>query len=609
MPFPFSLRQIPSLTALFMVWCLMDVASAQQTPVTELQPLPPSKVDMPAVDVLSDNLEAFQLVGRDASKGRIQLVSSGNAEFKTAIRAQTLESIQQPYYLQLSAKTMVPISKGDVLQASFWARTIESPMGEAFVGFTFEQTAPPFQRAMGMENSTGKEWKKFNFPFNAVADAAPGEALLNLRLGYLPQIIEIGGITLRNYGKNASLESLPFTSPSYEGRELDADWRKAANERIEKLRKADLKIVVRDKSGRPVPNAQIRIAQTRHAFAFGSAVSAKTLLSEEPKDREYQNQVKGLFNKVVFENDLKWARWDADRETPREAITWLRDNKIAVRGHVLVWPGWGHLPTDLQSLKGDPKALTARIAQHVTDEATALRGQLSEWDVLNEPFTNHDVMDIAGPQVQTEWFRLARQADPEATLYLNDYSILEGGGRNTEHQKHFEDTIAYLLAQNAPLDGIGIQGHFGWNLTSPTKMLAILDRYAKFGKPIQITEFDVQVSDEKLQADFTRDFLTTMFSHPSVNGVVMWGFWEGMHYAPSAALWRKDWTAKPNGQAWLDLVKKQWWTNADGRTNTQGQTSARGFLGDYHITATLNGKTSEQDVTLGHDGQTVKFQF
>ena len=57
-------------------------------------------------------------------------------------------------------------------------------------------------------------------------------------------------------------------------------------------------------------------------------------------------------------------------------------------------------------------------------------------------------------------------------------------------------------------------------------ILRLLDRYARLELPIKITEFDVDVADESLQADYTRDFLYAAFSHPSVSGIQLWGFWK-----------------------------------------------------------------------------------
>ena len=559
----------------------------------------------------TDTVEAFKLSGPQAADAKVSVVAVDNPNFKSAIRAQTLKQPQRPYEIQLAAKNVAPIRKGDVLLASFWMRTIESPMQEGFVGFTFEQASADFKRSFGYETSAGNSWKRFDLPFRSAGDYAPGEAVMNLRIGFLPQIVEFGGITLTNYGANTDIKTLPATRLTYPGAEPDAAWRKAAQERIEKIRKGDLNIVVRDANGKPVEGAEVIVKQTRQKFGFGSAVSAKALVSEDPADAKYQQMVKTLFNRIVFENDLKWDRWKNDRETPQKALKWLRDNNIEARGHVLVWPSWGHSSPELKALENDPMALRTALNAHITDEVGTLRGQLHDWDVENEPYKNHDIIDAVGPKVQAEWFKKAHEADPKATLYLNDYGIVAAGGKDLAHQQHFEDTIALLIKEGAPIGGIGMQAHFGSDLTPPTKMLEILDRYAKFGLPIQMTEFDVQVPDEQLQADFTRDFLTVMFSHPSVNGVVMWGFWEGRHYAPGAALWNKDWTLKPNGKAWMNLVQNEWQTNVLAKTGDDGTLKTRAFTGDYQITVNSGGKKLEKTVALENAGEmkTVAFDL
>ena len=129
-------------------------------------------------------------------------------------------------------------------------------------------------------------------------------------------------------------------------------------------------------------------------------------------------------------------------------------------------------------------------------------------------------------------------------------------------------------------------------------MLSGLDRFARLGLPIAITEFDINSEDEQLQADYTRDFLTACFSHPAVSEIVTWGFWEKRHWFPKAALWRADWSLKPNGKAWVELTTRKWWTQASGTTDSQGRYGARGFLGQYRVTATYKGKRAEQTVTL-----------
>lgn len=362
-------------------------------------------------------------------------------------------------------------------------------------------------------------------------------------------------------------------------------WREAAEARIERIRKAELAVEVTSGGGKPAPGVPVRVRMTKHAFGWGTAVAGRFLLAEGGDSEKYRQAILDNFNMAVLENDLKWPQWEQDRETPLAALKWLHSNGITrVRGHTLVWPGWRWLPKDLKDLAGDPAALRRRVLDHIRDEAAATRGLLEDWDVVNEPYTNHDLIDILGRDEMAAWFRAAKEFDPKPVLYLNDFNILEAGGRDAAHQRHFYETLRFLLDRGAPLGGIGIQGHFR-EVTPPEKMLEILDLFSEFNLPIRITEFDFETDDEKLQAEFTRDFLTVCFSHPRVDAFLMWGFWEGRHWRPKGAMLRRDWSPKPNHGVWRDLVHGRWRTRAEGATDETGVYRVRAFRGEYEITA------------------------
>ena len=59
---------------------------------------------------------------------------------------------------------------------------------------------------------------------------------------------------------------------------------------------------------------------------------------------------------------------------------------------------------------------------------------------------------------------------------------------------------------------------------------------AQAGIPIWISEMTVQNEDTAIRADGYEDLLRLYFSHPAVEGVLLWGFWDGAHYRPTAAL-------------------------------------------------------------------------
>lgn len=552
--------------------CLSLVVLVVLLPVFALGELPPGKALAPA------DLSGFAVFGAQPN----HVAVSGQA-FDKAIRLEVKERPANPWSAQIGAKTTGPVEKGDVLLMTFWMRTIESrsESGEAAVNAVFEKGAAPHTKSLNQTCSTGREWKQFQLPFAALERHGAGDARIALHLGHGVQTLEVAKIEVKNFAKSVKLSDLPRTRFWYAGREPDAPWRKAAQERIEQFRKADLTITLIDAAGKPVAGAEIDVRMTRHAFGFGSAVAADALLGEGADKEKYRAQVVKLFNRVVLENDLKWPQWEGNRQRAIAAVEWLRGQKIEVRGHNLIWPSWRHLPRDLQNLKESKEALRKRIDDHILETAGAMKGKLVEWDVINEPYSEKDVQKILGDEEMIRWFKLARQADDQAVLFLNDYPILRAGPN--PHLDHFEKTIQFLIDGGAPIGGIGVQCHYGSHLPPLTQLLDGLDRFGKFKLPIAATEFDIDTTDEELQAQYMRDHMIAFFSHPSVNSIIMWGFWEGRHWKPNAALYRSDWSAKPCAAAWEDLVLKQWRTNVTVKTDDKGQAKVRGFLGDYEV--------------------------
>ena len=486
------------------------------------------------------------------------------------------------------------------------ARGAGAAAGGGFVGgFSFGGRG-----GLNAPAAAGAAWKKVTFPFAVNRDYAKGEAEVVFTLGMKAQTVEIGGIELLNYGTTKKVADLPFTRIGYQGSEPTAAWRKAAEARIEQNRKGNLTVLVKDAAGKPVPGAQVAVRMKKHAFLWGTAVNASAFSNGRmtPENLErYKQEILKNFNAAVMENENKWPQWSvvANRPATIKVIDWLRDNGVIVRGHNLVWPSWNNSNVkEAVEAKGNPPQLAKVILDHIAETTRELRGKFVDWDVINETFTNHDFMDILGRQVMVDWFKAARAGDPDAKLYINDFNIIEGDDK--AHQDDYAATIKYLIDAGAPVDGIGLQGHFPSRVTAMDDLIRRVERFAAFGKELEVTEFDINTSDEGTQADYTRDFMTYMFSHPSVKAFVLWGFWEGAHWIPSGAMMRRDWSLKPNGTVYQDLVFKKWWTNADGKTGAKGTFATRAFLGDYEIEVVAGGKTRTVKASLGKDGRTVE---
>ncbi|MBI4720321.1 MAG: endo-1,4-beta-xylanase [Chitinivibrionia bacterium] len=276
----------------------------------------------------------------------------------------------------------------------------------------------------------------------------------------------------------------------------------------------------------------------------------------------------------------------------------------------MIYPGWEFLPRFVKPLAQNPPALRKRLLEQVVEVTDATRQfNFAEYDVCNELRDLKEVHGLLGKNAVVEWFKVAREHAPNSRMAINENTILTRGGVTQAEQDTYAEWIHYLIDQGQGPDVIGMQGHFSEAVTGPETVLRILDRFATFGKAIQITEFDLVTRDEHGQARYTRDFITAVFSHPATDAFTMWGFWEGRMWQPLGAMIRKDWTLKPNGQAFMDLVLKEWWTDVTTTTGPDGSCAMRGFLGDYKITVTFGGKEKSAMVKLAKPATTTAFVF
>jgi endo-1,4-beta-xylanase len=559
-----------------------------------------------------DSAETFAATGGQDNGDAITLavVESAGPGFANAMRIETSRDLSPAWAVEARTPLTRAVQKGDTGFLRFHARTIASAdeTGAGQVRVVVQQAGSEYTKSLETTVTMRAGWQEFLLPFTFADDYAPGAAELSFGFGFKRETIEIGGIELLNFGRSREPAALPRTRFSYAGREADAAWRQQALARIEQIRKSDFLIEVRDAAGQPAAGATIRVEQIRSAFQFGSALQFTRLVKDTPENLAYREKALALFNAASPENDLKWGPWDGERgpdyNRPQslQALRWLREHGFYVRGHVLVWPGWKNLPESIRKLNGTEKQseIPALTLKHIADITGATREFVQEWDVLNEPYDNHDLMGLFGADIMVDWFKAAQAGAPGAPLYLNDYSNHDLV-TDKMHCADFFRVAKFLQAKGAPLGGLGLQGHISAQPSPPEHVLAALEAYAELKLPIRITEFDVDTEDEQLQADYTRDFLVLAYSHPSVVGVQLWGFWEKAHWRPHAALFRADWSEKPAAKVYQSLVLHYWRTKLKGTVGAAGKVGGRGFHGDYVVTVERDGKRAEQTLTLRPD--------
>ena len=124
-------------------------------------------------------------------------------------------------------------------------------------------------------------------------------------------------------------------------------------------------------------------------------------------------------------------------------VSFAEQHGQLVRGHTLLWhnqlPDW--LTTGVANGTISSSQLWGLLEQHIFTEVGRYRGRIWQWDVANEFFTDTNPSSInpndfwvsnLGPGIIPQAFRWAREADPHALLFYNDYNIAGEDGTNAK---------------------------------------------------------------------------------------------------------------------------------------------------------------------------------
>jgi GH35 family endo-1,4-beta-xylanase len=243
-------------------------------------------------------------------------------------------------------------------------------------------------------------------------------------------------------------------------------------------------------------------------------------------------------------------------------------------------------PYNLHDIK-DSTVIRERTLASVKERLEFVKDRVIEWDVINHPiaWNGADMLNKRPglEQLDRDVFKLARSLT-HLPFCVNEDQVFRPGPQ-------CDDTLAYIEALNKAgltVYGLGNQAHFDSSyLPSPEHLLAVTDRFAEVVPHQCITEYDiVTTEDEELAADYTRDVLIAVFSHPAYTSFLLWGFWEGSHWKPAAASWNKDWSIRKRGEVLEEWIGRRWHTEVTLKTNAQGRVKWRGFPGWYEVQAT-----------------------
>jgi endo-1,4-beta-xylanase len=233
-------------------------------------------------------------------------------------------------------------------------------------------------------------------------------------------------------------------------------------------------------------------------FDIGVALNLDQISGKEQKTTAL---VEKHFNSITPENILKWEEVhpEPDRyhfEPVDCYVAFGEKNKMHIIGHTLVWfhqtPDW--VFRDESGKPPDREVLLKRMKEHIFTVMGRYKGRIHGWDVVNEAivpdgqFRKCKWLDIIGEDYVLKAFEYARQADPDAELYYNDYNFYRGRQCETVIR-----LIQSLQSSGVRLDGIGIQGHWGLDYPGYEQIENIIGALSKLGVKLMITELDVTV--------------------------------------------------------------------------------------------------------------------
>jgi len=240
-------------------------------------------------------------------------------------------------------------------------------------------------------------------------------------------------------------------------------------------------------------------------FLIGGALNRDLVSGKDPNAAAIAIR---HFNTATAENDMKWSRihpkpneynWEpADR-----FVEFCEKHSIVPIGHCLIWhaqcPSWVYRDDDKNLLNRE--ALLYRMREHIMTVVGRYRGRVKGWDVVNEALKSDGtvrysrwkrIISEGNEEKQYDFiakaFEYAHEADPDAELYYNDYSL------DTEKEKcdGAVKIVEYLKSKGLRIDGVGIQLHGGLDYPSPESLEYSIKALAATGVKVMVTELDIR---------------------------------------------------------------------------------------------------------------------
>ncbi|MBP9030767.1 MAG: endo-1,4-beta-xylanase [Dysgonomonadaceae bacterium] len=262
-------------------------------------------------------------------------------------------------------------------------------------------------------------------------------------------------------------------------------------------------------------------------FLIGVAMNADQITG---KDTAGVRLIKQHFNSITPENCMKSEvlqpeEGKFDFALADQYVDFGQKNNMFIVGHTLIWhsqaPKWFFVDKDGKDVSRE--VLIERMKNHIYTVVGRYKGRVNGWDVVNEAieddgsFRKSKFYEIIGEDYIRLAFEFAHEADPEAELYYNDYSMSKEGKRDAVVKM-----VRKLQSEGVKIDGIGMQGHMTMDFPTLEEEEKSIVAFSETGVKVMITELDLTVLPSpgtKVSADVALSYEYQKQLNPYPNGL------------------------------------------------------------------------------------------
>ncbi|KAK5691761.1 hypothetical protein LTS12_028751 [Elasticomyces elasticus] len=178
--------------------------------------------------------------------------------------------------------------------------------------------------------------------------------------------------------------------------------------------------------------------------------------------------------------------------------------------------------------------------------------KIDRWDVVTEALktqggglNNNSFHKVLGPGYIGDAFRIARTADPDAKLFINENLVESLPGKRQE----LYELVSGLVANSVPIDGVAVQMHITEVAPKPGVITDMVDSYKALGLEVTIAEMDVHTLNSTLQTDIYGAVVGEALN-AGITDISFWGFTDKHAYTwlkgAKPLMFSKSYTPKGN---------------------------------------------------------------